>query len=241
MTCSGEQGVGDANDDWRVHIEGGGTWVLGKRIRLIHVLTNHALHSHVHLYMHKDVHEDAGPLTSLQEVTAFPSRDDNDWWFMIQVTPLPTGVVQWQPDWRWCHKCQGLFFAGGQSFVGSCPAGGQHDKGGSGNYTLAHNLPEAPGQPDWRWCHKCQGLFFAGGQSFVGSCPAGGQHDKGGSGNYTLAHNLPEAPGQPDWRWCHKCQGLFFAGGQSFVGSCPAGGQHDKGGSGNYTLVHHSR
>ena len=50
----------------------------------------------------------------------------------------PPGVMQWQPDWRWCHKCQGLFFSGGQSSVGSCPAGGQHEKGVSGNYTLMH-------------------------------------------------------------------------------------------------------
>ena len=98
-----------------------------------------------------------------------------------------------QPDWRWCHKCQGLFFSWGQSSVGSCPAGGQHEKGVSGNYTLAHNAPEFPGQPDWRWCYKCQGLFFSGGQSSVGSCPAGGQHEKGVSGNYTLMHSSAAA------------------------------------------------
>ena len=89
VTCFGEQGSGDANDDWRVQIEGGGTWVAGKRIRLIHVPTNHALHSHLHFYIHEDVYEEAGALTSLQEVTAFSSRDDNDRWFMIQATPRP--------------------------------------------------------------------------------------------------------------------------------------------------------
>ncbi len=106
----------------------------------------------------------------------------------IYIFSFPLGGGQSQPDWRWCHKCQGLFFSGGQSSVGSCPAGGQHEKGVSGNYNLAHNSPVALGQPDWRWCHKCQGLFFSGGQEHVGSCPAGGQHEKGVSGMYTLGH-----------------------------------------------------
>ena len=77
---------------------------------------------------------------------------------------LLTGIVAdtslGQKNWRWCHKCQGLFFAGN---AGShCPAGGAHDKTGSGNYDLVQNWPQAPGQDNWRWCHKCQGLYFAG-------------------------------------------------------------------------------
>jgi hypothetical protein len=165
---------------------------------------------------------------------------DPVWCFFqpIYIFSFPPGGVQSQSNWRWCHKCQGLFFSGGRSSIGRCPAGGRHERGVSGNYTLAHNSPVVLGQPDWRWCHKCQGLFFSGGQSSVGSCPAGGQHEKGVSGNYNLAHNSPLAPGQSDWRWCHKCQGLFFSGGQSSVGSCPAGGQHEKGVSGMYTLAH---
>jgi hypothetical protein len=51
-------------------------------------------------------------------------------------------VSEWQPDWRWCHQCQGLFFAQGQSSAGRCPATflslGPHEKGVSGNYTLMH-------------------------------------------------------------------------------------------------------
>jgi hypothetical protein len=168
------------------------------------------------------------------------SKGGTVWCFFrpLYIFSFPPGVIQSQSDWRWCHKCQGLFFSGGQSSVGSCPAGGQHEKGVSGNYTLAHNSPIFLGQSDWRWCYKCQGLFFSGGQSSVGSCPEGGQHEKGVSGNYSLAHNSPVALGQLDWRWCHKCQGLFFSGGQSSVGSCPAGGQHEKGVSGMYTLEH---
>ena len=41
-----------------------------------------------------------------------------------------------QANWRWCNKCQGLTFAGNPS-PGPCPAGGQHDHSGSGDYLLA--------------------------------------------------------------------------------------------------------
>jgi hypothetical protein len=49
-----------------------------------------------------------------------------------------------QPNWRWCKKCDGLFFAGGpirgaQAGHGVCPAGGQHSTAGSGKYELIHN------------------------------------------------------------------------------------------------------
>jgi hypothetical protein len=155
-------------------------------------------------------------------------------WF-FEINPRSISI---QVGWRWCHKCQGLYFGEDRPLGGSCPAGGQHERGVSGNYTLGHNQPNSPGQPDWRWCHKCDGLFFSGGQELVGTCPSGGQHEKGVSGNYTLAHNQPYAPGQPDWRWCHKCHGLFFSGEQELVGTCPAGGQHEKGASGIYTLGH---
>ncbi len=137
-----------------------------------------------------------------------------------------------QRNWRWCSKCQGLWFAGNPS-SGKCPAGSTHIKTGSGNYSLVHNATIAPGQSNWRWCSKCQGLWFGGNPS-SGKCPAGGTHIKTGSGNYTLA-NQPGA-GQSNWRWCSKCQGLWFAGNPS-SGKCPAGGTHIKTGSGNYRLV----
>jgi hypothetical protein len=161
--------------------------------------------------------------------------------------PAPSGIVL-QRDWRWCHKCQGLYFGGNPSPV--CPAGGSHENVGSGNYGLPHNVAASDPhlQDDWRWCNKCQGLFFGGG---LGSsrCPAGGTHappNQSGSGNYSLPHNVPETyvlpedvPGpapslQANWRWCHKCQGLYFAGNPGPV--CPAGGPHENVGSGNYSL-----
>jgi hypothetical protein len=42
-----------------------------------------------------------------------------------------------QDSWRWCGKCQGLFFGGNEP--GSvCPAGGTHVSGVSFNYSLVH-------------------------------------------------------------------------------------------------------
>lgn len=137
-----------------------------------------------------------------------------------------------QRNWRWCNKCQGLWFAGNAT-QGKCPAGGAHTKTGSGNYSLVHAATIAPGQSNWRWCKKCQGLWFAG-NTTAGKCPAGGTHSKVGSGNYTLAHQ--SGAGQSNWRWCNKCQGLWF-GGNPTQGSCAAGGTHTKIGSGDYRLV----
>jgi hypothetical protein len=136
-----------------------------------------------------------------------------------------------QDNWRWCHKCQGLFFGGNPGPV--CPAGGAHENAGSGDYVLVQNTPAYPGQSNWRWCHKCQGLFFGGNPGSI--CPAGGAHDNAGSGDYALQNNAPLAPGQHDWRWCHKCQGLYFAGNPGAV--CPAGGSHENVGSGDYSLL----
>ena len=42
-----------------------------------------------------------------------------------------------QAGWRWCRKCQGLFF--GQNLTnGRCPSGGAHDPTQSGDYNLLH-------------------------------------------------------------------------------------------------------
>jgi hypothetical protein len=40
-----------------------------------------------------------------------------------------------QRAWKFCRKCQGLFFNGGGA-KGRCPAGGEHDPSGSGDYAL---------------------------------------------------------------------------------------------------------
>ncbi len=143
-----------------------------------------------------------------------------------------------QNNWRWCHKCEGLYFAG-HATQGKCPetgipATGPHDHTGSGDYSLVQNTPSDPGQKNWRWCHKCEGLYFAG-HATQGKCPKGGPHNHTGSGDYSLIQNTPSDPGQKNWRWCHKCEGLYFAG-HATQGKCPDHGAHSHTGSGDYSL-----
>jgi hypothetical protein len=138
-----------------------------------------------------------------------------------------------QRNWRWCNKCQGLWF-GPNAARSNCPQGGQHSSAGSGNYSLFHNATPTPTnhQPEWRWCSKCQGLWF-GPNAAQSNCPQGGRHRRTASGNYSLAHQI--GAGQPEWRWCNKCQGLWF-GPNAAQSNCPQGGQHSSAGSGNYRL-----
>ena len=86
-----------------------------------------------------------------------------------------------QSDWKWCKRCQGLFYAGNGLDETLCPAwhpnkaGSSrfHDPKGSGDYTLnfrrGSGANRAAGQTGWRWCKQCQGLFFADGGP--GVCP----------------------------------------------------------------------
>jgi hypothetical protein len=151
-----------------------------------------------------------------------------------------------QPNWRWCPKCQGLFY-GGNTAASRCPAGGSHtpsEQSASFDYILAYGAPAASSnQRDWRWCNKCQGLFY-GGNLANSRCPTGGTHtppEQSGSADYNLPHGAPTNPSnQPDWRWCNRCQGLFY-GGNAASSRCPAGGRHTppgQSGSADYNLAH---
>lgn len=78
ITCYGDGGQGDGNDNWRVEVEGGGVVETPKLFRLVHEPTGVALHSH-HGYTSPD-------LSHQQEVTGYPSRDGNDFWRIFQVS-----------------------------------------------------------------------------------------------------------------------------------------------------------
>jgi hypothetical protein len=153
--------------------------------------------------------------------------------------PVCARAAEGQSGWRWCKKCEGLWFAdGGDDRKGKCPAGDTHDTTDSGKYVVTQNNDDAAGQQGWRWCKKCEGLWFAdGGDDRKGKCPAGDNHDSTDSGKYVLTHNNDDAPGQKGWRWCKKCEGLWFAdGGEDRKGKCPARGEHHQRESGSYTL-----
>ena len=63
-------------DDWRVEVDGGGSWCAGARVRLVHVATGAALHSHL---------RSSAATGGRQEVTGFAERDTNDWWTVLEV------------------------------------------------------------------------------------------------------------------------------------------------------------
>ena len=136
-----------------------------------------------------------------------------------------------QEGWRWCVKCEGMFYAG--HGAGVCPKGGAHDGSGSAHYKVMMNSAFPYGQNGWRWCKKCQGLHYGG--FGPGLCAAGGGHDGTGSGDYRVVANSPYAERQQGWRYCHRCQGMFFSEHPTH-GSCPAGGQHDPTGSFAYAI-----
>ncbi len=51
---------------------------------------------------------------------------------------MPRNTGAGEGNWRWCTRCQGMFWAG-KAVKGKCPAGGQHTQGGNGNYFLMAN------------------------------------------------------------------------------------------------------
>jgi hypothetical protein len=75
VTCFGTNGGGDGNDDWIVDLEGNGLWIFDQEVRLIHVSTSKALHSHAG---YSNLVFTAGE----QEVTAVPKGDRNDLWIV---------------------------------------------------------------------------------------------------------------------------------------------------------------
>jgi hypothetical protein len=133
-------------------------------------------------------------------------------------------VLNCEQQWRWCSRCQGLFYIG-YGIMGTCPSSddggpaGPHVMSGSGNYGLP--LDTGSGEPNWRWCGQCSGLFFGGVAGSGGICPTGGPH-QGKGRSYNMAMGVSSPSGlQGGWRWCRVCQAMYFNGGGS-KGICPA-------------------
>lgn len=138
-----------------------------------------------------------------------------------------------QSNWRWCSKCQAIFYAGTNS---ACPTGGQHTGTSSGNYLMFYMAPGETGlyQDGWGWCNKCSGLVYT--KLPAGPCPSGGSHTPGGT-NYVAVPGKDGLPNrQSGWRWCSKCQAMWFS--QAGTSVCPAGGAHSQIGSGAYSIKH---
>lgn len=129
--------------------------------------------------------------------------------------------VPGQGGWKWCKRCEAMFFAGNGLAATHCPAYDKnnpisspyHDPTGSGDYSLNFGST-VPGQKGWRWCVQCQGLFY--GLNDGGSCPAvpGSPHKAPAQPtDYAVKTTSDKSVGvQLGWCWCEKCQGLYFAG-----------------------------
>jgi M6 family metalloprotease-like protein len=154
-----------------------------------------------------------------------------------------------QQDWRFCGKCNGLFYSGANGCYyrenQRCPAGDRHNPLGY-NFLLSYDIEEtSTAQKDWRFCTKCHGLFFSGDNGSYHRenqrCPAGELHNPDGY-NFVLSHDIEVPPNaQKDWRFCTKCHGLFFSGDNGSYHRenqrCPAGDLHNPDGH-NFVLSH---
>ena len=137
-----------------------------------------------------------------------------------------------QSGWKWCVKCQGLFYGVDSAHVSAskCPAGSSHSTSGSGTYImffLGSVIFLGDPQPGWKWCVRCQGLFYGPDSAHVSAskCPAGGSHTNGATDYVMFAPG--GQPGQTGWKYCSKCQGAFFGVDSAHVlaSKCP-GRQH---------------
>ncbi|SEA62793.1 hypothetical protein [Nitrosospira multiformis] len=145
-------------------------------------------------------------------------------------------TINLQRDWRWCNKCQDIFF-GPSVGTSKCAAGGTHNVGTS-NYSVRYGPHDQAGwQKDWSWCNKCQVLFF-GPNVGNSKCAAGGTHNVG-TWNYSVRYNADDQSNlQRGWSWCNKCQVLFF-GPNVGNSKCAAGGTHNVG-TWNYSVNYES-
>lgn len=83
VTCFGEGGLGDFNDDWIISTrDQSGYLTTGKAVRIQHLQTSHWLHSHS-----GNNFEAEG--TKLQEVTGNKESDTNNDWEITEVLPSP--------------------------------------------------------------------------------------------------------------------------------------------------------
>jgi hypothetical protein len=123
-----------------------------------------------------------------------------------------------QADWRFCQKCQALFFDGFPD-KGHCIAGGGHLSQGF-NFNLPYDIAEsASAQAAWRFCSKCYEMYY-GGLPDNGHCSGGGGHTAQGF-NFTLPHDIAEnANAQSAWRFCQACHAMFYDG-FAAKGQCP--------------------
>jgi hypothetical protein len=93
-----------------------------------------------------------------------------------------------QPGWRWCGKCQGMFYVENPGSV--CPAGLSHVDSGGAHYAFQTSDSVPGSQGKWRYCGKCHGLYNSANLT-QGVCPAKNNHESAGSGPYGVPWQNP--------------------------------------------------
>lgn len=137
-----------------------------------------------------------------------------------------------QSGWRWCNRCQCLFY-GDDYTSGWCTRGGGHNWRGSGNYDPHYDHDD--GEHDWYWCYRCESMWHGPDHHHDRACPSGHGHSREGSGNYSFEYgNDYDHDEQPGWRRCRRCFCLCYSGHGN--GYCPRGGSHNFNGSYRYYI-----
>ena len=154
------------------------------------------------------------------------------WNFILPNTQQGAPLTSGQPDWRFCGKCHGLFWApNGDASGSACPHDGSTHQPVGWTFVLPNDHQGATpttGQPDWRFCGKCHGLFYAP-DAAHSVCPRDGGVHLAQGWNFVLPNDhqgATPATGQPEWRFCANCKSLFWNG-DAYKGVCrgaPGGG-----------------
>jgi hypothetical protein len=88
---------------------------------------------------------EAVPGASLEQLLAIAGQTEQEVLIKVDAVDAIATLAQMlvrlaaaQQNWRWCSKCQGLWFAGNPPSTNKkpCAAGGEHSQDGSGNYRL---------------------------------------------------------------------------------------------------------
>ena len=83
VSCFGGEDESNVDDDWRVETQGGdATWSRNKKVRLVHVSTQVALHSHNQRF--------GRPISGQFEVCGSRSRDSSQLWIAAEGIYLPS-------------------------------------------------------------------------------------------------------------------------------------------------------
>ena len=112
-----------------------------------------------------------------------------------------------QDQWRFCHKCHGMFFNG---FInkGVCPVDQKGHEASGFNFTLPHDIGSGTyWENHWRFCEKCNAMFYDA--VTTGHCPATRNGHVASGFDFCLPRDrvvlpVPRSGALDLWRLCTK-------------------------------------